>query len=714
VAAVVSVLLLGGSSAGPAPQSDAPAPSATVVVHGRPGTFGALGEVGPSGQSLAGRPVPGWGLPPGRQVSRTAISADGTVLMATVDYTASSAYAGSPTSDEVVIGAYDPRTNAYGNVRVLTTTGRIRPVDREGRPAAPPVADLEPVAGGTAVAFTAWPGQPPQRPAGDGEWPVFGLLSKVDGRWQVARGAGWANQWSAAELRTLSPELGAQACPEQPGAGQVECRGLNEMASLPRSHDIIVAQYLGGPGRRNGALVALRVTGPDGAGRFAVKVMGHYLYPHVKDPGTADPGDLLDVAPWTVQADPTGIPGDERFVASLNIRNRDQAGSPGLLQEFSYDARTGTIRPVSAPFIAGDRVRSSSTFYSYTAALYDRQGNLWAARSSGFHGGSLAVYAAAGGRRKLGAAPCPYQPARPMDSYVTTGARQTVWGQPCRPDYDILQAEALPATLGLVADPTSHDVVSLAFGGVLLPIRPAGAGSEMTFQVGNVVDVGRKLLPTTEGSLADHRLGAIDGAHRLWFSAMQARPGAVGVPLDQWLYSVDLGDLFTPRPVAVSDTPGRSVTVQAEHTTTMSTVAHRPGRWATVDVDSDAYFRSCDDWPTSVACGYDGIPGNGFILADHTGFGHLRGAVDYRVQVSSAGTFRLAYRVVTFAVTKDARIELTADGRTYTTAVSTGGQWRTIWVRETVALPAGVQTIRLSVPPGGGGWALNWLSLQRT
>jgi hypothetical protein len=31
----------------------------------------------------------------------------------------------------------------------------------------------------------------------------------------------------------------------------------------------------------------------------------------------------------------------------------------------------------------------------------------------------------------------------------------------------------------------------------------------------------------------------------------------------------------------------------------------------------------------------------------------------------------------------------------------------------TITLPAGDQTIRLSVPAGGGGWYLNSLTLQR-
>jgi hypothetical protein len=485
------------------------------------------------------------------------------------------------------------------------------------------------------------------------------------------------------------------------------------MAGLPRSRDIVVAQHAAGSGRSSGGLAVLRLTGPDSAGRFATKVMGSYLYPRTGDPGTPDPGDVLDIVPRFIQADPTGVPGDERFVVGLEARNPTTTGIPtGVLQEFSYDARTGAVRPVSAPFRAGDRVPGQPAFYGYGAALYDGRGNLWAARLDGFQSGSLAVYAATGGRRKLGTTPCPFSPARPMDSYVTTDAGRTVWGQSCRPDYDILQARSMLGSQGLIEDPATHDVVNLSFEGSLLPIRASGTGHGMAFQVGNVVDVGRKLLPTADGNLADHRLGAIDATHRLWFSAMHARPGSVGVRLDQWLYSVDLGDLFAPRPVAVPDTPGWSVTVQAENTTTMTT-SQRRGRWATVDVDSDAYVARCEDWPTSVHCGYDGIPGNGFTLVDDTGFGHLDGAVDYLVQVPSGGNYRLAFRVATFAVTKNARIELTAGGRTYTTAVSTGGHWLTIWAAETVALPAGVQTVRLSVPRGGGGWSLNWWSLRR-
>ena len=60
-----------------------------------------------------------------------------------------------------------------------------------------------------------------------------------------------------------------------------------------------------------------------------------------------------------------------------------------------------------------------------------------------------------------------------------------------------------------------------------------------------------------------------------------------------------------------------------------------------------------------------------------------------------------------------ARIEFNVDGNTYTTRVSTDGYWRDILARDLVTLPAGEQTIRLAVPKGGGGWALNSFTLQR-
>ena len=101
------------------------------------------------------------------------------------------------------------------------------------------------------------------------------------------------------------------------------------------------------------------------------------------------------------------------------------------------------------------------------------------------------------------------------------------------------------------------------------------------------------------------------------------------------------------------------------------------------------------------------------VLADDSRYGHLGGTVEYRISVGRPGNYRLAYRVATFAVTTRARIRLDAGDQTHVTPVSTGGGWRTVWHPEPITLPAGEQHIRLSVPPGAGGWYLNSLTLKR-
>jgi hypothetical protein len=358
---------------------------------------------------------------------------------------------------------------------------------------------------------------------------------------------------------------------------------------------------------------------------------------------------------------------------------------------------------VSAPLIPGD----GTPLNGYSATLFDSRGNLWVGRVNGLAGGKLALYAAGGTAR----APCRLEPGRPLDSYVTTAAGRTVWGRACPPDYDILQAQPHPAALGLVEDPQSHDVVALFFGGFLMAIRSSGSGSAMTFQIGNLVDLGRRLLPLGESDFPDHRLGAIDGQHRLWLSGMRGREHGVDVPLDQWLYSVRVPDLFDPEPVALPTTPGRTVTLQAEHTTT--TTSRRRDTSPTVEIDSDAYFGLCTDALPGVDCASDSTPGDGYALADDSRYGHLGGSVDYRVSVTRPGTYRVGYRVATFAVTTGARIQLTTGEHSYLTPVSTGGGWRTVWQEESITLPAGVHGLRLSVPTGGGGWYLNAVTLKR-
>jgi hypothetical protein len=625
----------------------------TVTVHGRAGSFGAMaGEtVTPSGQELARVEVPGWQFPPGVQAYRTALAADGTLLIAGFSHTADLS---APTADRTVVGAYQPATGAFRTIG-------IGPVG----PGAPAVTDLLPVDGG--VAFTT------QRAddAAPGAWPGFGVLSKVAGRWRVA-----------------------------PTAGTVDHDDLHDLARLPHSGDILVARY--GRDGSNGSILALQVTGPDRQGRFTIAVMGEYTYPALD-------GERVSVR--DLQVDPTSR--DGRFAVGLDVyRGRGQFPHT-VVQEFSYESGSGAIRPISAPIVPGDRNPEDDAFWAAGTFLYDHLGNLWVSRMDGFQGGRLAVYAATDGRLRLERGECRHRPGWAPHRYRTSGKGKSVWGQTCRPDYDIVQADNVLTIEDLAQDPRTKAVLALSFGGTVLPIRVDRAGDGLAFRTGNPVDLGRKLLPTVVGNVDDHRLGPVDAEGRMWMAAMHSRPGQPGVTLDQWLYSVDVADLLAPAPVRLPDTPGRSVTIQAERTRTTGTRT-RPGRWAKVEIDAQAYVHTCLDWPTTTTCGYDGVAGNGFVLADDTGYGVLGGSVEYEVDVPVAGQYQVSYRVATFAVTTGARIEFAAGGRRHVDPVSTGGTWRTVRAPDPVTLPAGPQTIKLSVPKGGGGWYLNWFTLQRT
>jgi hypothetical protein len=670
---LAAALLLGLGPGEPLPRPPAAAaegtgPAATVTIHGRAGSFGSPGQTLPSGQPLAQHPVPDWRFP-GVQAGATAVAADGTVFVAGRDHHGGG---GPPTSGSLLIGAYQPGAGGYTPIRIPTAAGAEVIVDAGGDPLAPSIADLAPVAGGEAVAFTV--GVPPDQPGADRTWPVLGILTEVGGRWRVATGDGWANQWTAAQLGA-GPELG-------------------ELVALPDSGTLIVVQAT--------SLLALRVVGPDPDGRYDATVTDRYEYPEVVDPET---GDHLDLTLRDLQADPTSERGGERFMVGLLDAASDDPDRavPGVVQEFSYDADAGTIAPVSAPTIPGDRAGERGAVYGYSATLYDRDGNLWAARHRWLAGGKLAVYSGGMG--------CRFDPAADLSSYVTTFDDRTVWGQACRPDYDIVQAQDLALITSLVQDPVGGEVVGLALVGVLLPVRVAGDG-ELVFEVGNLVDTGPRLLPTGDGSVLEHRFGGFDRDGRLWFAAAQGRPREAGGEVDQWLYEVDTGALFEPAPVGLPDVPGRSATVQVGHTVTVET-EQLAGAWARVEVNSLAHVRGCGEDAASVGCSYDGVPGDGFLLSDRSGYGHLSGEVAYRVEVPTAGSYRVGYRVHTFPTVTEAEITLSVDGQTATTPVTTGGQWRTVPQSELVDLPAGVHTIRLSAVDGHGGWHLSWFTLQR-
>jgi hypothetical protein len=596
---------------------------ATVTIVGRAGSFGPDRDTLPSGQSLGRLDAPRWDFPAARKPGAAVLAGDGSLLMPAVSHNDSLTV---PTSPEMAVSAYDPRTNTSETIALASTTGVL---GARGLPQAATVTALVPMPDGS-VAFTAW------TEGVETAAPVFGLLTKVDGHWRSLP----ANRWKARGIGISRPL---------------------SLARLPGSGDLVVAHD-------GGILTALRLTGPDLDGGYGILTRGSLRHP------------AAGVTIREVHADPTR----ERFVASL-----DRPDSPAVVQEFGYDNGTGAISVLSAPLLPGDEHEISKRSYAYKTAVYDRGGNLWVIRTDRGLSGNLAVYTRE--RCKPDAGP---------------------WGRVCRPDYDIVQARELRSPRALVEETASGTMVLMTDGGQLMPVRAKASGDRLEFAIGNLVDIGGKLLTDGEGSIVDSRPGVVDRDGRLWFPVSRAEhDNGGGTRTRHWMFAVRLGELFDPPATRLADVPGRRVTIQAENTLTVSTT-QGPGRAAAVDVHSDAFVAECHDALTS-DCGYDPTPGNGFFVLDESRYGRRGGTLSYRIDVPAAGRYRLSYQVGTFAVSTRAGIRMTTAARSYVTAVATDGDWRPKRSDDLVWLDAGVQTVSIEPAEGGGGWFLNSLTLQR-
>jgi hypothetical protein len=658
-----------------------------VAIHGRTGSFGAdlTGGSSPSGHPLATRAVPGWGWPVGHRGIFNAVTREGALVIAG---------ANNDVADGMVAaGVYDPKASEWSTANATTSTGSttVAPlvVDGQRRGGGAEAWDVQVIGDGNAVAFANIFGVPApylgqRRVPAEGVWPSFGVVARSGGRWRVV------NQWTAADLARSNPDsdVDERACAPYEGLpnGTSLCGGPNEMAMFPRSRDLIVALYAGDGRRTSGGLMALRLSGPDASGRYGVRVVGYYAYPEVRDinpPNPDRPGNL-GIALKTVETDPTGQVGDERFSVVADIWHADNDGNPATVppgldpsvtQEFSYDSRTGEIRPVSAPFIAGV-AQGGTGFRGVHGGIYDRQGNLWSGA------GGLLVWAAVDGRRRLGGPACPFDLARwnsRPESYTSTAGDRTVWGQTCPPDYDIRQGRDVGGgllfgtTLQLAEDPATGTIVGIDTWdtGDVVAVRHGGTGRTKTFTIGNVLDTGRNLLPR-EGP-PEQRPPAFDRTGRAWV-ALHSWPPRAGYaePVDHWVASVDVPQLFAAAPVPLPASAGGTVRVQAEATGTTGTVRRAPDADGVMAVDAVAAVLPCRG-----ACANDGVPGDGYLLDAGRSAG---GAVEYPVYAPSAGAYRVTYQVAGAAgpANPNPAIQLAVGAASHTTAVDTQDAWRAV------------------------------------
>lgn len=697
-------------------------PEPAVRVYGAPGTFGSVRNPLPSGQPFVTQPVTGWNPPAGTISWFTATAADGTVISGNFEQNLAGLWV---TMDTMSLQAFNPATGSYNTIPITTSTGKRATKRTTGEPGGAAVGDILAINGGNAIAFISPITHLSSSDPAMGTWPAFGILTKVNNQWRVASGNGWRNQWTGADLAASNPTIGADACPTDELGGS-SCRYPSQMALLPQSKDIVIAQYFPDENTPKAGIVVLHVDGPDAAGRFttSIKAVGN-IRARMPDPACPGRPNLL-LAPQAVRADPTGKLGDERFLLNYDIFPPDDPACadssvqhPRAFEEWTYDAGSGSVRPVSAPMIPGDTNANGDFFGDVGSPLYDSDGNLWVARSHVFEGGPVAVYANTNGARKFGGPECPFDPNAPRESYVTSRNGKTAWGQTCRPDYDIMQPRAIPLA-NLAQDPKTKTVILVP--GIsatnAVAIRRSGYGKAMTFTVGNLLDGGFDGLAIPQGGFRNTGVSAVDASGRLWMAIGQTGPRTLpgfGVTLvapylqvPQFLASVDINRLFNPAPVPLESEPYTVDTkIQAEASRNVSTT-QRTGGWATKTVNSVAYVNRCID-----TCAADhGFPGEGYYLDNSAGTGVQSGTFTYTVNVPTTGRYALRYRVRTPANTHSAALRLTAAGTTTTTAVDTGGGWQTV-TAGTITLPAGTQTIKIKPPSRGGGWNLDWFSLTR-
>jgi hypothetical protein len=684
--------------------------TALVNVYGRPGSFGTLANPAASGESLVTNPVPNFRFAPGRQNWFGSVAGDGTVVMGNLDQAGNYIF---QSSADTTLSTFQPSTQMFQNVNVLTSTGQRSVVRSDGAPVGASISDVQALAGGNAVAFISPVTYENQNAATDGVWPAFGILTKVNGQWKVASGAGWTNQWTGAQLAATNPTDGARACPPDDTDPTVSiCRAPNEMALFPQSHDIVITQYFADP---SAGVMVLHVTGPDASGKYTTTLKSVFSLPGrlQPDPATpSDPNSYVDLAPLSVQTDPSSAAGDERFLVNYDQYGHDADGSnaqhPRVFEELSYNSTTGAIHETVAPTITGDR-NTNGHFWHNIGGAYDNQGNLFVGRGDVFAGGAIGVYAKTASGRKLGSAACPFDPNANIGSYTTTAGGLTVWGETCKPDYDILQTNTM-LVYGLSVDPATNTVAVVAGGPRIVAIRHTGSGASMTFTQGDVVDGGAGLIPSS-GPRTYINAG-FDGSGRLWAPLAQtvSSPNNPNYQtVDQYLYSFDVGRLFTPDRTPLENVPNTPTIQQAEETSTTATTK-RTGAWATTDVEANAFVRGCITF-LSETCSNDGVNGDGFYMSSSASAG-VQHTLTYKIKVPSAGSYQVTFRTRTPSGTHAGVIRLNAAGTNFDTPVDTGGSWATV-TGPTVSLAAGNQNVTVTPPAGGSSWDLNFLTLTR-
>ncbi len=483
-------------------------PGPLVELYGRSGSFGGLTTRTKlaGGQSFAAVSVRNWQFGAGQAAYMSAVTAAGAVIIATTPYTDNQM---QPTGTTMEIGCLLPGVRKFQRIVIPSTTGRTS-LPGYGSPyGGGDIGDLQVVGSGSnervlfnsAMPYHGW------NLESDGQLPSFGALRS---------GAGGTLSLDAARDRTAAQLAASDTAFSLPLMGNAYGqtltggRGLCEMALLPTSGDVVVTQYFG-PSMAN-QQGGILVIDPQGQ----VKASWQY-------PAATYRGGPVKCLVREVESDPTGRMGDERFSIICDAFDANNQPVPFPLQEFSYDARWGRIRPISVP------VQAAADGSRMETAKYGRDGALWVARTrpGGMLADTMAVYAK--GRLEALA------PAGPTWA-------QDDWNRVVAPDQFVRGTQGTGLVRSLAMDPVTGAILITGINGLLLAVRGRPGRASVT----SSIDLGLSTLVNRYQHAVGVRKGAVDVTRRaLWIPVPQLAlstpyPAGSYPRLDQWAYRIDL------------------------------------------------------------------------------------------------------------------------------------------------------------------------------
>ena len=404
-----------------------------VTIFGEDGTFGALGDVTPSGQPLAKVAIPNWEIDPGLTYFFPAVTSDGTIFIANMVQT-DNQYLRSSCSTVITCFnpdqplCYDSETGTSGyfsNIRIPTSEGQfwspdgseaychtLAPFEAFGADVSDVQTIVDPVLG-ERVFFNSATGS---RTSGPMSFPALGSIHKTANGWELDLNSlrqpidlYAQNQvvcdapLDFTDLCLTDADCGGTTCDHSElvfGYGKCvifcasdldctmghvcedskcrspTCAAMNETAVLPRSNRIVATHYSG------------RLSVMDASGNV---LAGYKVEP---DADPCNTGTTMTAAPRSVAADPAGEIGDERFMVDFDSSNA-QMGH--VAQEYSYDEIQRTITPVSARFYPDTpsyfhSPSCSDDFTNGIQSAYDQDGNLWVGTERGLAAGRMHIY----------------------------------------------------------------------------------------------------------------------------------------------------------------------------------------------------------------------------------------------------------------------------------------------------------------------------------